>query len=288
MYSNDNPSYLDNEDHSDQKYSNSPHSKNLNVNFVSSPQESESKPKSPGKNSAEKTPAGSSQKKNKSFQDFDNSKSFSSPSKSRFDHSLLQASNFDISSYKADISRFQSQKKKDEMAEKKIMWDEWVNAKKRRENEEIKEIMAHEEEMTTQKLELKKMMEDIDRTRKWVERKDKDEEFLALKEAKEKLMKKEKQKDADFMRIEREKNLYKQKIVEENKEKIRIDQEEKRKYFLESLAAAKRIKEEENARLKKEAQFEQAQEMFGRRELIFQNSLCQKSCLDKVGMLLSN
>lgn len=267
MYSNDNPSYPDNEDHSDQKSSNSPHLKNPNVNFVSSPQESDSQAKSPSKNSAEKTPAGSSKKKNKSFQDFDNSKSFSSPSKSRFDHSLLQVTNVDISSYKAEISRFQSQQKKDEMAEKKIMWDEWVNAKKRRENEEIKEIMAHEEEMTTQKLELKKMMEDIDKTRKWVERKDKDEEFLALKEAKEKLMKMEKQKDEEFMRIEREKNLYKQKIAEENKEKIRIDQEEKRKYFLESLAAAKRMKEEEKARLKKEAQFEQAQEILGRREL---------------------
>ncbi|OMJ68823.1 hypothetical protein SteCoe_33617 [Stentor coeruleus] len=288
MYSNDNPSHPDNEDPLDEKSSNSPQSKNPNVNFVSSPEQTESKTKSPNKNSAEKSSPGSGQKKNKSSQDFNNSKSFSSPSKSRFDHSLLPVSNFDMSSYQADISRFQSQQKKDEMAEKKIMWDEWVNAKKCMKNEEIKEIMAHEVEMTTQKLELKKMMEDIEKNKKWVERKDKDEEFLALKEAKEKLIKKEKKKDADFMRIEREKNAYKQKILEENKERIRIDQEEKRKYFLESLAAAKRMKEEEQARLKKEIQFEQAQEMFGRRELIFQNSLGQKSCLEKVGMLLSN
>ncbi|OMJ77460.1 hypothetical protein SteCoe_22936 [Stentor coeruleus] len=69
--------------------------------------------------------------------------------------------------------------------------------------------MEHEEEMTIQKIELKKMMEDIEKNQKWIERKDKDEEFFALKETKEKLLKKEKRKDTDFMRIEREKNIYK-------------------------------------------------------------------------------
>ena len=54
------------------------------------------------------------------------------------------------------------------------------------------------------------------------------------------------------------------------------------------MAAAKKVREEEEERERKESKYEHAQEVFGRKEILYQNSVLQKSSLEKVEMILSN
>ncbi|OMJ75197.1 hypothetical protein SteCoe_25709 [Stentor coeruleus] len=288
MDSNDNSKNIVNADQPKNKQPCTPPSSKSHIDNISTPKQSASKIKSSYKTTNEKTPIGNCNRKNRSLQESENSKIYSTPCKSRLDYSAVPVANVDIKACQAEILRYKSQQRKDMLAEKKIMRDEWVNAKKRRKDEVEKETFSHEEQMTLSRLELKKMIKDNERTKKILERKDREDEFLALKEAKIALNCREKRRDNEMINNEREKSLKRQREVEENRQKSRNDKEERRKYFLESVAAAKRAREEEEERLKKESKFEYSQEVFGRKEILYKNSLLQKSALEKVEMILSN
>lgn len=288
MDSNDNSKNIVNADQAKNKRPCTPPSSKPRADNMSTPKQSASKTKSSCKASNEKTPFRNDHRKNRSLQESENSKVYSSPCKSRLDYSAVPIANVDIKACQAEILRYKSQQRKDMLAEKKIMRDEWVNAKKRRQDEVEKESFSHEEQMTLSRLELKKMIEDNEKTRKLLERKDREEEFLALKEAKLALNCRDKKREIEMIKNERDKSLKRQREVEENRQKSRNDREERRKYFLESVAAAKKAKEEEEERLRKESKYEHAQEVFGRKEILYQNSVLQKSALEKVEMILSN
>ena len=98
----------------------------------------------------------------------------------------------------------------------------------------------------------------------------------------------EKKRELEYFNAEREKSVRRQRDIEEKKEKDRKERDEKRKSFLESVEVAKRAQEEEEIRIKKEQEFENASKLAGNREILYQNSEFQKSSLEKTAFILPN
>ena len=194
----------------------------------------------------------------------------------------------DVKSCQADIARYAAQQRKDLLAEKKIMTEEWVKAKQTFRNQKDQELMKHEEQMTAEKLEFTRLMLENEKNKKLMDREERIKDFYAVKEAKKTLLQAEKKRELEYINIEREKSIKKQREIEEKRERERNEREEKRKCFLESIAVAKKLQEEESLRIKKEMEFDYAQEIIGQRELLYQQSVFQKSSLDKAGSIILN
>ena len=105
----------------------------------------------------------------------------SSPYKSRLDFSAIPAANVDLRACEADIKVYKLQQVKNMLAEKKLMHEEWVKAKKARKEEVDTETFRHEEKLTLGRIEMKKMIEDCEKERKMQEKKDREEDFLAVR-----------------------------------------------------------------------------------------------------------
>jgi hypothetical protein len=285
MNSNVNAECRDYAERSSAKRTSTPQKNSIKTGAIGTPFGSSSKKeKISAQTSAEKTPAHAHHRKTRSLQ----IANCSSPGKSRLNPSAIPVATVDVKACQAEIARYKLQQRKDMLAEKKMMADEWNNAKKMRKDEIEREVFSHEEQMTINKIEFKRMIEDEERMRKIQERKDRDEEFLALKEAKIRMGLEEKEREAEFLRREREKSMKKQREIEDKKEKIRIEREEKRKYFVEAVETAKKAEEDEEIRLKKENEFEYAQKISGNRELCYQSSLMQKSSLDRTVLIIDD
>lgn len=226
------------------------------------------------------------EKKNKSIHG--HNLSFLTPCKSRLDYDSIPVSIVDLKSCQADILRFKAQEKQNSLIEKKMMTEEWVKAKQKVQKEIDQDIQKHEETMTIQKIELKKMIKEKEKSQKINEEKDKRNDFLAVIEAKKKLNEQEKLKELEYRKIEKEKSQKRQKELEEKKNLKLQERKEKRANFSEFLEVTKRAEKLEAIRVKKEKEFDHAQELLGMRELTYQNSMCQKVSLEKVGALFGN
>ena len=244
--------------------------------------------KSVSKSSVEKTPVKLRYKYNNYLHGSDVSPHFSSPCKSRLDFDAIPVPKVEFKACQADIARYTAQQRRDLLAEKKIMTEEWVKAKQKFKTQKDQELMKHEVQMTIEKLEFNRIIQDNERDQKYQDREDKIMDFYALKKAKETLLQAEKMRELEYIKIEKEKSIKKQREIEEKKERERNEREEKRKSFLESIAAAKKLQEEYSLRLKKELEFDYAHEILGQRELIYQNSVFQKTSLDKAGSIILN
>ena len=270
-----------------QKRPSTPPCKSLRSEILSTPQTSKG-PRSATKKSLEKTPRKPKHNASKSCQDEEKSLQFSSPCKSRLDFSAIPTPSVDYKSCLEDINRYKTQQKKDMLAEKKLMTEEWVKARQKIKDDEMKDILKHEEQLTLEKVEFNRIIKEKEKSIKIQEQQDKINDFFALKEARKVLKDAEKVKELDYIKIEREKSLKKQRELDEKREKTRKEREEKRNSFLESVVAAKKMQDEESIRLKKELEFEQAQEILGLRDLTYQNSIYQKTSLEKAGVIFSN
>lgn len=288
MISNDKAKSKPSPVNSSQKRPSTPPCKSLRSEFLSASKVSDTKPVySASKHSVDRTPTRPKHRKTRSVQDPDNSpQQFSTFAKSRLDIEAIPAPYIDLKSCLADIARYKSQQKRDSLAEKKIMMGEWNKAKQNYKIQTEKEAQKHEEMMTLEKLDMKKIMQEKEKERKNLEREEKMADFFAVKEAKRNLQEAEKRKELEKLSIEREKSINKQKELERKREKLKNEREEKRKCFLESIAAMKQAQEEDSLRLKKELEYEHAQELLGLREIAYQKSLLQRSCLEKTGSIL--
>ena len=265
-----------------------PPCKSLRSEFLSASKPSDTKAsKSVSKSSVERTPVKPRHRKTKS-QSIDADPQFSSPCKSRLDFDAIPMPLVDVKSCQADIARYAAQQRKDLLAEKKIMTEEWVKAKQTFRNQKDQELMKHEEQMTAEKLEFTRLMLENEKNKKLMDREERIKDFYAVKEAKKTLLQAEKKRELEYINIEREKSIKKQREIEEKRERERNEREEKRKCFLESIAVAKKLQEEESLRIKKEMEFDYAQEIIGQRELLYQQSVFQKSSLDKAGSIILN
>lgn len=213
---------------------------------------------------------------------------YSSPCKSRLDYTSVPDISVDLKACQNDIETIKAQSKRQILAEQRLMKSEWNKVKKDMKKKNDKASFEHEEFLTAHRLELKKMVNEQEKLRKTSEKNEKISDFFEVRDAKRMLKEQEKLKDLEYLRVEREKAIARQKQVDEKKERIRVEREEKRKAFLESIEAAKQQQVEEKLRVKRELEFEYAQELAGRRKMMMDSFESHKTALMKIEMILND
>lgn len=212
---------------------------------------------------------------------------YSSPCKSRLDYTSVPDISVDLKACQSDIENIQAQYKRQMMAEQRMMSSEWNKAKKEMKKMSDKASFEHEEFLTTHRLELKKMVKEQEKARKSSEQKEKILDFLEVRDAKRLLKEQERLKDLEYIRREREKAIARQKQVEEKKERVRAEREERRKAFLESVEVARQQQAEEKLRVRRELEFEYAQELAGKRKMMMESFESKKSALMKIEAIIN-
>ena len=188
------------------------------------------------------------------------------PSKSRFDYNALQCFDIDVKAAEAEALRKKAQVQREIQAKKAAEREEWYKLNNERKKQRDEEIIKHEGYLINEKIQFRKMSEDMERERKIEERKERETQFFEMKEAKERMRELEKQKEKERIEFEREKFIKRQQELDEIKEKKRGEKEEKRKELSESISAKKKIQEEAKIRMKKEREFEISQYALGLKE----------------------
>lgn len=215
---------------------------------------------------------------------FDNS----SPYKSRLDYTSVPDISVDLKACQNDICQIKSDHKRQVLAEQRKMQSEWIKAKKNMKKTSEKLSFEHEEFLTANRLELKKMVKEQEKSRKIAEQQEKISDFLEVRDAKKLLKEQERLKELEYIKGEREKAILRQKEVLDRKEKLSVEREEKRKAFLESIEAIKQQQVEEKLRVKRELEYEYAQELAGKRKILMDSFQSHKNGFMKVEMILND
>ncbi|OMJ65616.1 hypothetical protein SteCoe_37902 [Stentor coeruleus] len=208
-------------------------------------------------------------RKTKSCQIQNSNSKISTPSKSRFDPKAIPSLKIDLVNCKNQTRMYNTMRQKKLSDDKRGMNKEWSSAKKLVKQIENKEAQEHELHMTSQRLEFNKMLRNKAKEIKVKEKIDKIAENRAFYEAKKKAVADIPSKTQDYFDREREKSILKQKELIEKRDKEKLEREEKRREFIENMQAKKKFSLEEEARLKKEREFEYIAETAGRRNLSY-------------------
>ena len=111
----------------------------------------------------------------------------STPSKTRFDYTNLPANNIDVRACEAAALRYKMQKRKQETEEKKTEKGEWYKINNETKKKVNKDIVNHETFITKENTQLRRMSMDRENSRRSIERKERQDSFKELKEAREKI-----------------------------------------------------------------------------------------------------
>jgi hypothetical protein len=210
------------------------------------------------------------------------------PCKSRIDYTSVPEVTVDVRACYGDILKFNLECRRAELIEKRLMHDEWVEAKKKMKKEQEKLALEHEEFLTSSRLELNEWTKNSEKEKKNLEMMEKIQDFYAFKDAKNALKVKEIEENKKILKDEIEKTRNIRKLEIEKKEILKKEREERRKSFFENLEAKKISDLDEKKRDLKEAEFLHAQEVAGRRKMMSEAFERQKGSMEKVEMILNN
>lgn len=208
----------------------------------------------------------------------------SSPNKSRLEWASVPEMPVDVRACYDDISRYQSECKRQLLAEKRIMHEEWTQAKKQANQAEFKKFQDHEIFITTSRLQYKEYCHLQLKEKKSIETMEKIQEFYALKEAKQLLKEQEKQKETQYLKDELEKAQLRKELELDKKELLRLEQEEKRKAFIEFNEVKKNVENDEKKRESRENEFLLAQEAAGKRKLVLDAFEKQRERIERLNI----
>jgi hypothetical protein len=188
---------------------------------------------------------------------------FSKPSlnKEKFSPSSIPTAKFDVRACREEISRLESQLNTSYFIENKLMRDDWRKAKQSIDFQSQNEINEHMSFSTKQELGLKAFRKNQEKYAKIQERKRKEEEFQAAKEAKLKLEIDARKQESDDLLREKIKHKNFQNTLENKRQQMKNEKEQDRESFKDYVGVLKESLRKEQARLNKERDFDYAQEL---------------------------
>lgn len=205
---------------------------------------------------------------NQSF-DFrlDSSKMFAfktTENKVKFDPEAVPLAVFDINACREEVNRLSSQLTNDVLLENKIMRDDWRSAKKSVDFQYFTELKENDRLNNDLRKNFQNFQKKKEKNEKIMERRRKEEEFFASKEAKLKLEREAKVQERDDLQREKSKFLRKQEEKEYKKQLKKFEQSQERESFFEFIDAFKQKSLQEKTREVLERDFDYAQEIGGK------------------------
>jgi hypothetical protein len=179
--------------------------------------------------------------------------------KAKFEPEAIPFASFDLNACRDEINRLGTQVQSEVLLENKMMRGDWIKAKKSIDAQFSNEIKQHNIFNNQIQLNFKNHIEDKEKNAKIKERQRKNEEYLAIKEAKSKLEMEQKKQKLDDLERDRERFVKKQELLQNKIQQKKDEKNQERQSFLEFIDVFKQKATEEQIRENREREFEYAQ-----------------------------
>ena len=186
------------------------------------------------------------------------------PRKIKFDPDAVPYPAFDVHICREEINRLASAVANEVLLENKIMRDDWRKAKKSLDFQYVTELKENDRINNELQTNFKWVKENREREERIEERRRKDEEFYAAKEAKEQLEREARRKERDDLEREKNKYLANQEVNEYKKQLKKFEKSQERDSFIEFVDVFKQKNTQEKTREEREREFEYAQVLSGK------------------------
>ncbi|OMJ80974.1 hypothetical protein SteCoe_18683 [Stentor coeruleus] len=215
---------------------------------------------------------------------------FSKPvlNKEKFSPSSIPTAKFDVRACREEISRLESQLNSSYFIENKLMRDDWKKAKQSIDFQNENEIKEHMSFSIKQELGFKAFRKNQEKYAKIQERKRKEEEFQAAKEAKLKLEAEARKQESDDLLREKNRHRNIQYMIENKRQQRKNEKEQDRESYKDYVGVLKESLRKEQTRLNKERNFDYAQEIAAKWIKLHYSDQQVKENLQVVDKLLSS